>query len=162
VHRSLTVHGNDWSQLAFPDVNAIAWNGERLAGGIAAAGRLRILPGDRQQLNFLFARTDQGFHSVAFTADAGFTVFDFQAGAEPQWREIGKANAPSLRPGYTSKFAIEAGDRTLKVTLDDLHWDFPLPRPLPAEIVWGVGAQAGSAGIWSGVEVRPVRKADQK
>ena len=49
-------------------------------------------------------------------------------------------------------------DQTLKVTLDDLHWDFTLPRPLPAEVVWGVGAQAGSAGVWNDVKVGPAKQ----
>jgi hypothetical protein len=152
--RSLTAGGTEWQQLAFADTNAVAWSTEPVKGGaIAASGMLRILPGDCQQLNFLFARDADGFVSVAFTADQGFTVFDYQEHrAGDAWHEIGKANAPSLRLGYASKFQVQAKGRSLEIHLDEQHWEFTLLRPLPAEVAWGLGAQAGSAGIWNEVK----------
>jgi hypothetical protein len=154
VFRSLATSGNEWVQIAFPDTNAIAWRVEPLkAKSFSASGALRILPGDRQQLNFLFARGDQGSYSIAFVADSGFTVFDFRS-ATDEWVRIGDAKAPALRLGILSKFAVQAKKEELVVTLDDASWEFALPRPLPDAIVWGLGAQAGSAGIWSDVKVQ--------
>jgi hypothetical protein len=158
VFRSLTTAGRQWHQLAFPDKNAIAWNSEPVKGGaFEAAGALRILPGEQQQLNFLFARTDDGFCSIAFTADRGFTVFDYQSRTN-EWKALGNANAPGLRLGYSSTFAIQGKGAHLVVHLDQLQWEFQLARPLPAEVVWGLGAQNGSGGFWSEIEVGPARK----
>lgn len=151
--RSLEVRGDDCVQIAFPEANAIAWRTEPVAGkSLTARGRLRILPGDRQQLNFLFAKTDAGFHSIAFVADQGFTVFDYDA-ANDRFDPVGKAHAPGLRLGVTSEFRVEATGKKLVVHLDDKHWDFELPRTLPNGVTWGLGAQAGSAGIWQAVRV---------
>lgn len=162
IYRSLFVAGAEWTQIAFPETNAIAWRKEPVKGGsFAAKGGLRILPGDRQQMNFLFARTEDGFYSLAFVADSGFTLFDYRS-KTGEWNQIGAGNAPGLRLGVSTDFAVEGKDRKLKVMLDGKSWDYDLPRPLPDEIVWGVGAQAGpdgaatgSAGLWQHLEVQP-------
>ena len=52
---------------------------------------------------------------------------------------------------------LRAKDRKLTVLVDDMSWNFDLPRDLPKEIAWGVGAQSGSAGFWNGVEVGPAK-----
>jgi len=162
VYRSLSPVGTAWPQIAFPETNAIAWRREPLvSNAFAAKGRLRILPGDRQQLNFLFARTEDGFYSVAFVADQGFTLFDYRS-KTGEWVNIGSGNAPGLRLGVSTEFAVEGGGAKLRVKLDGLSWDFDLPRPLPSDIVWGLGAQSGpdgaatgSAGLWQGLAVLP-------
>ena len=114
-------------------------------------------------MNFLFGRTDDGFYTVAFVADQGFTVFDLRSKTN-EWIQIGRGNAPALRLGVSSEFEIEARVNKLVVRLDDLHWDIDLPRPLPREVFWGLGAQAGregaatgAAGLWAGLSVSPVR-----
>ena len=152
VFRSLSTAGHEWTQIAFPETNAIAWRTEPVKGSFSARGTLRILPGEKQQMNFLLARSDAGFYSIAFVADGAITVFDYQS-ADDQWIKIGTQDVPGLRLGYGSKFAVEAKDRGLVVHVDDQHWEFTLPRPLPKEIVWGVGVQSGGAGIWTDVTV---------
>jgi len=162
VYRSLSTEGTDWAQIAFPDKNAIAWHREPVKGGsFAGKGGVRILPGDREQMNFLFARTEDGFYSLAFVADQGFVLFDHRAKTD-EWVQLGSGNAPGLRLGISTGFAVEGQDRKLAVKLAGLSWEFDLPRPLPDEIVWGLGAQAGpqgaatgSAGLWQKVDVGP-------
>jgi hypothetical protein len=162
VYRSLWTTGTDWTQIAFPDGNAIAWRRNPLgSSAFAAKGSLRILPGDAQQMNFLFARTPDGFYSLAFVADSGFTLFDYRSKTS-EWVQIGKGNAPGLRLGVTTDFALDGHDAKLTVQLDGLTWNFDLPRPLPKDLVWGLGTQAsregaatGSAGIWKDVVVTP-------
>jgi len=161
VYRSFWPEGAAWTQIAFPDSNAIAWRQEPVASdGFEAKGSLRILPGGKQQLNFLFARTDDGFYSVAFVAATGFTLFDYRS-ATDTWVRIGDGTAPGLRLGVSTDFGVEGRGTKLRVALSGLTWDFDLPRPLPAKIVWGLGAQAapdattGSAGIWQRVTVAP-------
>lgn len=161
VYRSLSTAGKAWPQIAFPNRNAVAWNLEPVKGGkLYARGTLRILPGGRQQLNFLFARSEaEDFYSLAFVADQGFTVFRYD-GANDAWSEVGKANAPALRLGYGIGFAVESTGKDLVVRLDEQSWNFTLPVPLPKDVYWGLGAQAGpqdgptgSAGLWSDVAV---------
>jgi hypothetical protein len=160
VFRSLWPVGDDRVQVAFPDTNAIAWRTEPVASAaFKAQGSLRILPGDARQMNFLFARTEEGFYSLAFVADQGFVLFDHRS-KTGEWNRVGEGNAPGLRLGVTTDFAVEGRGAKLKVTLDGKSWDFDLPRELPDSIVWGLGAQAGpkdaatgSAGLWKGVSI---------
>lgn len=154
IYRSLAVTGNEWVQIAFPESNAIAWRVEPLKSkSFSARGALRILPGDSRQLNFLLARTDEGFYSVAFVADDGFSVFDYRSRSN-EWVRIGGARAPALRLGVSTKFAVQAKDRELVVDVDGSSWKFALPRPFPDSVVWGLGAQAGGAGIWRDLVVK--------
>jgi hypothetical protein len=154
AYRGLTTSGRAWVQIAFPEKNAIAWRVEPVESRtFAATGALRILPGGAQQLNFLLARTDEGFLSIAFVADSGFTVFDYRSGAD-EWNRLGVANAPALRLGIRTGFEIQAKQKELIVTVDGRSWTYELPRPLPEAITWGLGAQAGSAGVWHDVVVK--------
>jgi len=160
LFRSLLPRGAEWQQVAFPDRNAIAWNLTPIQGGaFAARGRLRILPADARQLNFLFGRTEAGFYSVAFVADQGITLLRYDR-KNDSWQRLGDGNAPALRLGYDIAFEVTGRGCKVTVTLDALHWDFDLPEALPQAVKWGVGAQAGaegvatgSAGIWSDVAV---------
>jgi hypothetical protein len=166
VFRSLVLLGTTWQQIAFPDKNAIAWRQQPVRGdGIRIAGRLRILPGDARQMNVLFGQTPEGdFVSVAFTADDGITVFDYRSKTDA-WQRLGDGKAPALRLGYETAFVVEAKGDTVQVTVDAQHWDFKLPRALPDDVVWGLGAQAGSegaatgtAGLWLDVVAGPAGK----
>ncbi|MBL8722625.1 MAG: hypothetical protein JNK49_01190 [Planctomycetes bacterium] len=161
VFRSLDPSGAQWRQIAFPDRNAVAWRRDPVKGGrLHARGTLRILPGGRGQLNFLFGRTEQeDFYSVAFVADQGFTVFRYD-GANDDWRNLGVGNAPALRLGVSTDFALEATGEQLLVKVGGQSWTFALPVPLGKEIPWGLGAQAGpqdgatgSAGMWADLVV---------
>jgi hypothetical protein len=157
--RSLAPCEDGLQQIAWPDVNAIAWHQQPIAGGaVRIAGQLRILPGDGRQLNVLFGRTDaDDFFSVAFVADQGFTAFAYRSKGN-EWQRVGSGNAPSLRLGYTSEFVVTARGTALHVELDGQHWDFELPEKLQDQVFWGLGAQAGldgaktgTAGLWSKV-----------
>ncbi|MCK6460884.1 MAG: hypothetical protein L6Q95_13460, partial [Planctomycetes bacterium] len=155
VYRSLSTAGTEWPQLAFPDKNAIAWRREPVAGGaFSAKGGLRILPGTARQMNFLFARGEEGFYSLAFVADQGFVLFDYRSGTE-EWVRLGAGNAPGLRLGVSTDFAVKGRGTKLDVTLDGKSWSFDLPRALPDRVAWGLGAQAGSAGLWQRLAVGP-------
>jgi hypothetical protein len=161
VFRALDPSGKQWAQVAFPDRNAVAWRLEPVKGGrLQVRGTLRILPGGRGQMNFLFGRTEQeDFYSVAFVADQGCTVFRYD-GANDDWRNLGVANAPALRLGVSTEFALEAALDQLVLRVGGQSWTFALPVPLGKEIPWGLGAQAGpqdgatgSAGIWADLVV---------
>lgn len=157
--RSLVPFEGGFQQVAFPGHNAIAWHQQPVAGGaVRIAGKLRVLPGELQQMNVLFGRTEAAdFCSVAFVADRGFTAFVYRA-KNKVWERLGSGNAPSLRLGYTSEFVVTARGDALHVELDGLHWDFVLPEKLPDAVFWGLGAQSkaegavmGTAGLWTKV-----------
>lgn len=160
VYRSLAPHGQDWLQIAFPSSNAIAWNSEPVsAAKFAISSTLRILPGGRGQLNLLFAREPRGFYSIAFVADQGFTVFDYDANAN-SWTTLADAHAPALRLGVATPVKVSVNGRKLTVRVDSQSWTVELPRALPDAVVWGLGAQAGpeggatgSAGLWQALAV---------
>src|SRR5690606_35212449 len=116
--RSLSCHGAEWRQIAFPETNAIACNLAPVAAGpLEPSGGMRILPGGRGQMNVLFGRTENGsFHSIAFVAGYGFTVFRFDA-ASDQWTKIGEAEVPALRLGISTPFAVTAKGKALHVRL---------------------------------------------
>ncbi len=160
-YRSLSTAGKDWFQIAFPTRNAVAWNLEPVKGGkLFASGTLRILAGGKRQLNFLFARNEaQEFYFIAFVAGEGLQVWRYDAGLE-DFRDLGKVAVPALRLDVAVPFAIEASGSELVVRVAAQTAKFALPVPLPKEVAWGLGAQAGpqdaatgSAGIWSEVVV---------
>ncbi|MSR48037.1 MAG: hypothetical protein EXS13_13425 [Planctomycetes bacterium] len=160
VFRSLAPHGKEWVQIAFPDKNALVWQRKPIRAKLfVASGGLRILPADAHQLNFLFGRTPEGFYSIAFVADGSWTLFDFRV-KNNEWIKLGGESVSALRRGYRSSFKIEVRGKQFTLRLDDQEWKVELPRPLPPEIQWGLGAQAagekaaaGSAGEWFELEV---------
>lgn len=158
VFRALDVREPTIRQIGYPDTNAIAWSREPMPGaGVKVAGRLRVLPGAGRQLNVLLKQPDMdGFYSVAFVAEKGFTVFHYTASTE-EWRSLGAGNAPGFRVGIASQFAVSAHDRGMRVDLDGSHWEFDLPIELGAAVQWGLGAQAGTAGEWSELDAEPAK-----
>lgn len=161
---SLAVQGEEWTQCAFADANAVAFRTARagmkryaIEGEVTTVADLNAT----QQANVLVGRESTSndanlFVSVAVVAGGDVTIFSFdgtQAGAD-QWRRLGSTNATETSPGKPIRFAIEcepqakqtrvavriAGKPTLEVTVD---------RPLDGP--WGVGVQHGGACIWKGV-----------
>lgn len=160
VYRSLWCLGDEWRQVAFAGTNAIAFRTEPVRGGsFEATGKVYIVAGEAQQMNFVFGRTDQGFYSLAFVAGTGFTLFDHRFDGN-QWLRLLRGNAPNCKPGIDVPFAVRGVGKKLEVELAGRTWKVDLPRKLPEEIVWGIGAQChvrergyGSAGVWRGVTV---------
>lgn len=158
--RSCWLHGIKWHQIAFANTNAMAFHQAPVKGGkFAASGSVCIHDGVAQQMNFMFARTDKGFYSLAITAGSGFTLFDHRK-AGNEWRVVGTGNEPECRAGVDVSFSVRAHGKKIEVQLADHSWEFELPVALPDEVFWGVGAQAGkngaatgSSGVWRNVTV---------
>ncbi len=153
VYRSLEVKGRQWTQAAFPDTNAVAWRttpaGE---GDFRLAGEFKILPGDGKQLNVLLGRSDEGFHSVALTADFGITVFRYTS-RNDRWDELGRRPVAGMAVDRWTRFEVrlEGAQVRVKVGGDEMTASLE-GRSLAGP--WGVGAQAGSAGYWRGVVLK--------
>jgi hypothetical protein len=154
VYRSLETAGDDWTQTAFPDVNAVAWRTTPVGkSAYTLSGALTILPGAAQQLNLLLARTPEGFVSIAFVAGFGVNVFDYHA-KEERWQELGHAEVPTLLAGRKIAFAVHVHDRRIDVTLDGKQVLSAATGDRPITGPWGLGAQARSAGIWSSIQLK--------
>lgn len=154
VYRCLSVGPDAWTQIAFPETNAIAWTtGELANDAYTLSGSVEILAGAKHQMNVLLARDGTGFVSVALTAGWGVTVFRYESAAN-RWTRLASAESPALAVGRAVAFEVAASGRHFRVSLDGaavVEGDAPEPLAGP----WGVGAQAGSAGLWRGVVFKP-------
>lgn len=97
------------------------------------------------QLNVLLDRQDDSFLSVALHGSGWVTVFEhvYEGNA---WNALGRGEAP-MPTGNRFEVSIAIADGALAVSIDgteavrcevERSWNGP----------WGVGAQAGSVGIW--------------
>lgn len=158
VYRSLAIPAANasapWTQVAFENSNAIAWTtADRPHADYRLSGAVTILPGERTQMNLLLARSDDGFVSIGLTAGFGVTVFRYES-AGNRWTRLASAEVPALRAGEAVRFEARAADGVLTVLIDGQP-AVKMESPVPLHGAWGLGAQSGSAGRWSGVEQRP-------
>lgn len=153
VFRSLDTSSEDWVQIAFPAKNAVAWRNETLGDGPwTLSGRMRILPCEAKQLNVLCGAAGGSFISVAYVAEYGVTVFHYRAGPK-EWETIAKTRTRDVRLGDVVRFRLERQGPRLDVFLDGQHL---IATDAPEDALngnWGLGAQAGSAGIWNAIVV---------
>lgn len=152
VYRSLDARSGQWVQVAFPNKNAIAWRMKPVGKKTyAVSGEVEILPNDKRQMNVLLGRDDSGLVIVALTAGFGINVFRFHVEGD-RWEDLGKKQVGLVQVNRPIKFKIKVDGKKLRVELDgklqltcDVG-DKDMTGP------WGVGAQAGSAGIWRDVK----------
>lgn len=150
-----------WLQLAFPDLNAVAFREERrelLPWSLL--GRLEVLPGTSQQANLILAENAEGFTSLAWVPGRGLTLYRYTRGSN-QWSRIAFEAVRDLPAEAPLEFEIEARETGVAVT-----WSTPpgaakscsgaaffkVDRPDWLLGRWGLGAQAGSAVLWHGLE----------
>lgn len=152
--RSLAVDAEDaqrWTQIAFPNSNAVAWTtASQPSESYTLRGRVRILPGERTQMNVLLARSETGFISIALTAGWGVTVFHYSS-SENRWDRLAAQEAaiPMDKP---VPFSVQATNGRIRVMIDGRQI-VEAASPVPLHGPWGIGAQSGSAGIWQSLEL---------
>jgi hypothetical protein len=151
VYRSLDTTGKNWTQIAFPDKNAICWRTEPIsAENYSIKGTLEILPNPRQQLNLLFGFNDDGFISVGIAV--GSVAVHHYYSKEDRWQLLGRAGVEGINVNSPLPFVVEIRGQNLTILLDTTEiLTVRVAQPLNGP--WGVGALAGSAGIWSNMEV---------
>lgn len=114
-------------------------------------GELRFLPGGGQQLHVVLAHREDSFVLVSFTAGWGVTLWRHEIKGA-RWLRRAAAEIPRLGVERSFRFRIEAGASALAISLDG---EEVLRVPLDgAELLgkFGLGAQAGSSGVWSALE----------
>ncbi|MHC4375226.1 MAG: hypothetical protein ACYS26_01380 [Planctomycetota bacterium] len=152
-----------WLQLAFPRSNAIAFRNQRQEKlPWTLSGSLEVLPGAGQQANLILAEDATGFTSLAWNPGQGLTLFRYTR-ASNQWGRIEFVGARDLPTGRTVEFEVELNKTGVAVTWrtprgagDALSGEalFEFDKPEWRVGRWGLGAQAGSAVLWRGLEVR--------
>ena len=158
--RSLWINGKEWRQTAFADASAVAFAAEPVRGGaFRAAGTVLIHEGDTQQMNFFIAKSAAGFYSLALDARTGWTLLDCHS-SDNESVVLASGKAPGCKAGIDVPFVFRGLGRKLQIEIAGSSWSARLPRELPDEIVWGVGAQSsaggvgvGASGIWRDVAI---------
>lgn len=153
--RSLQTGGGAWMQAAFPDTNAIAWRTTPVGKeAYALGGWVEVLPGANVQMNVLLDKTDAGFVSVALRADGWLTVFDYDAKTD-RWNRLGSTRHEALRAKGRVPFLLRVGEGRLAVFLEGEEALAVDVSGRAMDGPWGLGAQAGTCGLWHDVVLTP-------
>lgn len=154
VYRSLEVEGEVWTQRAYDSSNAIAWRTEAaLKPAFTIQGNAEILASPNPQMNLLLGRSDAGFVTVAFRRGFGVTVLGYDA-KRSAWVNLANTEHGQVSRGGPFDFEVRVEGATVKILIDgqtSLSADLG-KRDLTGP--WGVGAQAGGAGVWRGVRLQ--------
>jgi hypothetical protein len=162
VFRSLETAGSEWTQIAFPDTNAIAWQAEPMGtDAYVLTGECQFLPSWQRQLNVLVGYDDKGFVSIAMAAGGSVTVFVYNS-RDDTWKRVDRAVVASLLVGPWMYFRVDVAGNKIRVALNGKE---VLDCTVPDKSLrgpWGLGAQAGAAGHWRNVKAQPLApKADR-
>lgn len=151
---SLARHKKGWVSAAFPNLNAVAWR--RMPVGRkkwSLSVDFTILDGPAKQLNLLLGQTANGFASLAIEADFGVTLFAFNAKTSA-WSELAAKQLEGIRTGRILALKVEVDASKLALSLDG---ETVLEATVPDTDLsgsWGLGAQAGSTGLWQNLSVK--------
>jgi hypothetical protein len=155
VYRSLEVTGSEWCQWSFPATNAVAWRQAPVGGADLEVKGEFFLHSDAKQLNVLLGRRDKSLTQVAFSRDGECVTllhFDEAKNAKEPWRTVVRNKVPSLETRAWHPFEIRVKGSHLTVLL---RGQSVLESKIEKEWMngtWGLGALAGSAGIWRAVK----------
>ena len=103
-------------------------------------------------MNVLLGGSPSGCISVAFVAGYGITVFNYHA-ENNHWQRLGSETVAGINMGEKFSFEIKVRKDQLSVRIEDQE---PIRFKLDNISIngpWGLGAQAGSAGIWYDIHV---------
>lgn len=151
TYRALWPVGDVWAQAAFATTNAIAWRTQDAASDhYEISGELSILHGSNHQMNLLLARTEHSFVQVSFTAAFGVDVFEFDStrGPEKAWNKLATVELKSIYEEQYAAFKVVVEDQTVTVFIGEKPVCAPQIEGHPMQGAWGLGALAGSVGLW--------------
>lgn len=147
IYRCLYRSGEHWVQAAY-EKNAIAWRREPSGKATyKVSGELTILPGSGSQMNLLLGRGDEGFFSVAFTAGAGVTLFEYLSEGS-RWERRAFAECADVVVGEPFRFEVRVSRSKVRVKIEGESVASARPQELDLSGPWGLGAQSRSTGLW--------------
>jgi len=149
--RSLEQHPKGWLQLAFADANALAWKSPPVLPPFVIEGKAEFLPSEVQQMNVLLEGNDDGYLSVAMTAGSGVKLFRYDQ-RKNEWTTHGETQVDAIKAGKPFAFKVRCEKLKIIVEIEgkkvlEATRESPMLRGL-----WGLGMQAGGAGIWHDVK----------
>lgn len=158
VYRSLDLRDGAWVQTAFSTTNAIAWRTDPVGSNrYTLGGRVELLPSATLQMNVLLDKTKRGFVSIALRADGWLTLFEYDASRD-HWNRRGSVEHAALKQKGPVAFLVRVESSRLSVFLEGqeaISVDLP-DRTMDGP--WGLGAQAGTCGVWYDIAVRPLEE----
>jgi hypothetical protein len=151
---SLSRHDDGWASTAYPNLNAVAWRvgavGKKLW---SMSGRFTIFDGPSSQLNLLLGHGDTGFVSIALDAEFGATLFRFDSQTSV-WSEIAGREFSGIKKLKSHTFVLSISGPKLTLSIDDEEVLSTSVGGADLSGAWGLGAQAGSAGLWQNLTVK--------
>ena len=163
---TLEIAGDDWTQCAFDDKNAVAFRTAPAGAKPYAVEGAVTLYADRDrepQANLLLGRavgreSVNRFLSIALVPGVNATVFDFDSGraADAQWKQLGSAPLAGTAVGRPLAFRVDCTPKDGKTEVALAVDGKPIARVTVDRVLdgpWGVGAQAGSSCVWHGVKL---------
>jgi hypothetical protein len=171
LYVTLEIDGDDWTQCAFDDVNAMAFRTAPAGAKPYAVEGSVTLYADRSkgpQANLLLGRevgreSVNRFFSIALVPGVDVTLFDFDGGraADAQWKRLGYAQLAGIAVGKPLAFRVDCAPSGGKTEVALAVDGKPIARVTVERGLdgpWGVGAQAGSSCVWHGVKLATAGK----
>lgn len=152
--RSLAVRGDTWTQIAFADTDAVAWRAKP-AGAVSyrISGTLEFLPNSARQTKLLLGRDRRGHVVVSFRAEAGVAIQRYRT-ADRKTTMLAVSGEGDIRLAQRVSFDVVVAPGNLRILIDGKPCLTVNPGDAAMAGQWGVGATAGSAGLWRHVRIR--------
>ncbi|MDZ4774538.1 MAG: hypothetical protein SGI72_15530 [Planctomycetota bacterium] len=150
LHGALWPVGDTWIQAAV-SVNAIAWRADVSAlERYEITGETAFFPAEHRQSNVLLARTEHTFVAVAFVADHGVDVLEFDARRpeSERWKKLGESPIEAVKEGRFIPFKIVANGKAIEVWIDDKPVLSLADCGTALAGGWGLGVYQGSCCAW--------------
>lgn len=150
LHGSLWPVGDTWIQAA-DAANALAWRADVAPDDqYEISGETALFPAERRQANLLLARGQHTFLEVAFVADHGVDVLQFDA-RRPEaerWKTLTSAPLEAVKEGRFMPFRIVADKSALEVWVDGKPVLSLADTGTTLAGAWGLGSFSGSCCAW--------------
>lgn len=153
VHASLWPVGNTWMQAAGGS-NAMTWRADVAPSArYELSGETAFFPAEHRQANVLLARTEHTFVQVAFVADHGVDVtqFDTRRADNERWKKLASAEVASLKEGRFIPFRLVADKTALEVWVEGTQLLSLTDVDVTLAGAWGLGTFAGSCCAWQSI-----------
>jgi|GEM_PF-4478054 len=153
LNRSLQASGDLWSHSAFSSRNANCWNNQELGdGNWEISGSMMIFEAEKTQLNILLGRSENGYISVAITANWGVTVF-YRHTKDDRWERLENVEVKSNDVDEWIDFKITNRKDRLMIKIGKQRPIRIDASELDLSGAWGLGCQNKSAGVWKDVKI---------
>lgn len=161
--RSLWCVGDEWTQRAFPQADAVAVRREPVGSGrLRATGQVCVLDVGARRARLLLGLDDRGGYSLSLCPGEGFELQQLGPQGEAQG-VVARGACAELRCGAFCPLELSFEGRRLELQLGGRRQRIALPRALPPETRWGIAAagagvddEYGSVVVWRGLRVRGV------